>query len=136
VYDTTFQVTIGEDIDPEKAAFLGYIFMQEEMDLGSFVDKLPILDRVEYLHPLPLFPPNVVGEAPTAAPGLSSSEGNLNVSPWTLGAVIAMCVGGAVALYVWARNRRTRNQRHMHLLEDVSLASPQVSQPEAPRDQA
>jgi hypothetical protein len=38
--------------------------------------------------------------------------------------------GGVMALTVWARNRNTRHRRHVHLLEDLSLAAP----PSAPRE--
>jgi len=38
---------------------------------------------------------------------------------------------GAIAIIAWVRNRRTRNQRHMQLLENVSLASPEET--EAPQ---
>jgi hypothetical protein len=30
--------------------------------------------------------------------------------------------GGALALYAWVHNRRTRNKRHVELIEDKSLS--------------
>jgi hypothetical protein len=36
----------------------------------------------------------------------------------------AVCLGGVAALGVWARNRQRRNEQHMQLLEDMSVASP------------
>lgn len=125
--ETVFRIVIDEAVDPALAAFLGYVRLQEEMDGGSFLPPIQGLRRVKYLSPLPLLPPIV--DDTTASPTLSPSaaQSNLSISPWTLGAVIATCIGGLVALSVWVRNRRTRNERHMQLLEDVSLSSPQSS---------
>jgi hypothetical protein len=33
-----------------------------------------------------------------------------------------------MALTVWARNRRTRNERHMQLMENVSVSSQERTQ--------
>lgn len=124
VFETEFRFVVDEELDPESAAFLGYVFLQEEMDDGAFTDAIPIIDRIKYLSPTPLLPPIVDGGngLPTS-PDSSEGEIALGVSPWTLAAVLSMCIGGLVALAVWVRNRRTRNERHMQLLEseDVSL---------------
>jgi len=92
VLETAFEVLVADDLDSEVAAFLGYIFLREEMDGGSFVSENPTLDRVEYLSPLPLLPPlseGGVNEIPIQD-DLSSND-PISVSNWTLGAVIAMC---------------------------------------------
>ena len=36
-------------------------------------------------------------------------------------------VGGVVALVAWARNRSTRHNRHMALIESMSIETPQGS---------
>ena len=90
VLETTFSVILAEDTDPEVASFLGYVALQEDMDGSIFVQALSGVDRVEYLSPLPLLPPltttdgNQTGE-------VSPSEGAISVTPWTVGAVVAMC---------------------------------------------
>jgi hypothetical protein len=149
VLETTFRVVIAEDVDPEVARFLGYVQLQEDMaDQTVFLDAFPELDRIEYVSPLPLLPPFSTPQDDGQSPDLQASNSTLSVTPWTVGAVLAMCkyrlvrstsqstftpshylllsvagVGGIVALWVWGRNRRTRNRRHMHLLEESSLIS-------------
>lgn len=92
VLETAFEVLVADDLDSEVAAFLGYVFLREEMDGGSFVSENPTLDRVEYLSPLPLLPPlseDGVNEIPLQD-DLPAND-PISVSNWTLGAVIAMC---------------------------------------------
>jgi len=92
VMETEFQIVVNEDLDPEVAAFLGYVLLQEEMDGGIFVIEIPILDRVEYVSPLPLLPPVTTPEDDDVTdPALGASDGSVSVSPWTIGAVLAMC---------------------------------------------
>lgn len=123
-YQTTFQIVVDKSVDPDLAAFLAYVRLQENMDGGSFTRNILMLDRIEYASPLPLLPP-ITAPISTQPPASGTREGSLTVSPWTIGAVLAMCMGGTVALWAWARNRQTRNRRHMQLLEDMSVSSPQ-----------
>jgi hypothetical protein len=101
VMETEFVIIAG-DVNPETrgtAAFLAYIKLQDDMDGGVFVDEIPVLDRVKYRSPLPLLPPPIT--SPDDIPVLqeiedSSSSGkstteSLGLSPWTYGAVMAMC---------------------------------------------
>lgn len=124
VLSTGFSVTVGEEVDSTVTELLGYVTLQEEMDQGGFVEDVVVLDRVEYLSPLPFLPPPVQEpEEPTVPPQSQLEPGPVSVSPWTVGAVVAMCLGGLLAMWVWARNRRTRHQRHMQLMEDASFAA-------------
>ena len=148
VFETIFQIVVNEDLNPDVAAFLGYVSLQEEMDRGAFVAAVPILDRCKYLRPLPLLPPvdNNDDNGLAPEPELSPKD-RVSVSPWTLGAVSTMCksqgrsvascsiiplsslllstlsaVVGIIALVAWLRNRMTRNRRHMELIEDMSMS--------------
>lgn len=89
ILETEFQVLVNEDLDPEVAAFLGYVLLRDEMDSGAFVEAIPIIDSFKYLSPLPLLPP-IADADPDTMPGTEATE-RVSVSPWTLGAVTAMC---------------------------------------------
>lgn len=122
VLQTTFAIVVEESVSPEATAFLGYVRLSNEMP--TYAARLPDVDRVEYLRPL-LFPPVVDNDPETTLPpaaGVVGVDNNVNVSPYTIGAVLAVCVGGVAALGVWARNRQLRNEQHMQLLEDMSAA--------------
>ncbi|GKY96335.1 hypothetical protein MPSEU_000593200 [Mayamaea pseudoterrestris] len=127
VWQTEFTITIAQEVDPSVASYLGYMFVQTEMEKDAFVNQVPSLDEIEYLSPSPLLPP-ITGldgsPSSTTDENPASSKGDLSVNQWTLGAVLTMCIGGAIALAVWVRNRRTRNERHLQLMEDISIASP------------
>ena len=120
VLKTNFTIAVQELVSPEATAFLGYVRLSNEMP--DYTDALPALDRVEYLRPL-LFPPLLGGNETQPPVGLTGSRGgdNVSVSPYTIGAVLAVCIGGVTALGVWARNRQRRNEQHMQLLEDMSV---------------
>jgi len=101
VLESSGELLVAQDVDPEVAAFLGYVLLREEMDGGQFVRDNTLLDRVEYLSPLPLLPP--LGEDGLDGPldpnnGLSAA-GTINVSPWTLGAVVTMCKSSMCSLH-------------------------------------
>jgi hypothetical protein len=130
VLETQLKILVAHDLDSPLAEFSGYVALEEAIYDGTF-DNITGLIWIQYLEPYPLNPPlgddddNVVGDdnggagtfAPLQSPEISS------VSPWTLGAVVAMSIGGIAALVVWARNRRVRNERHLQLVEDVSAGS-------------
>jgi hypothetical protein len=86
VFETSFQIIIEEDFDPAVAALLAYIFIRDEMSSGAFVAAIPLF-RVEYLRPvLPIETP----EIPNIDLAAQVSTG-MTVSPWTIGAFLAMC---------------------------------------------
>lgn len=89
VLETSFRVVVDRDLDPSLSAFVGYVALQQKMDNGTFEAVIAALDRIEYMHPLPLLPPIIGNDQPTPAP--LTSTNSLSVSPWTLGAVLAMC---------------------------------------------
>jgi hypothetical protein len=89
VFETSFQIIVVEDFDPAVAALLAYIFIREEMSSGAFIETLPLLDSVEYLRPvLPDILPIETPEIPNID---LEAQGSITVSPWTIGAVVAMC---------------------------------------------
>jgi hypothetical protein len=91
ILETEFTVHVSYDVDPEVGAFLGYVMLRQEMDEGSFENSA--IDRCQYLSPLPLLPPLIEEDKTSGAdsfPDLQSEE-NISVSPWTVGAVLAMC---------------------------------------------
>lgn len=105
------------------SAYLAYLALNDEM--GSFDEELFDVERVEYLAPLPILPPVALDDPDTSADGfLSSGQTTITFNPWTVGTAVAMSTGGVMALFLWSRNRRTRNRRHMQLLEDVSVGQP------------
>ena len=68
----------------DAAAVLSYVALQEKLDGGIFVSTISELDRTEYLSPVAVLP--IVED-----PVLEASTGNdLSISPFTLGAVVAM----------------------------------------------
>lgn len=72
------------------ASFLSYIALQEHMDGGIFASEISEIDRMEYLSPLPLL--SYVGD-----PAISVSRGSdLSLSPYTIGAVVAMSKSGFI----------------------------------------
>jgi hypothetical protein len=91
VYQTSFQVFIDSAVDADVSTALGYMFLQDQMNHGAFVQAIPLLQRVKYVGPNLNLPVNN-GTAPTSAPlAPSSANATVAVSPWTLGAVITMC---------------------------------------------
>ena len=121
---------LNGDKNADYAAYLAYLSLHDEM--GSFNEGLPHIARVEYLAPLPILPPVSLDDQGPSGNGVLSPPGStLTFNPWTVGAAVAMSTGGLMALMVWNRNRRTRNRRHIQLLEDIS-----VNPPSSPRESA
>lgn len=89
VLETEFSFVVEEDLDPDVAAVLAYAFIREEMNSGAFVAEIPELDRVEYIRPTLPDLPSII--APPNDDGLGLPQGSITVSPWTVGAVLAMC---------------------------------------------
>lgn len=89
---TSFDVAVAEDLDPTVAAFLGYIFLRDELDGGLVENEIPQIVRGQYLGPLPTLPTNVEEDDDSVSniPPVSA-ESRLTVSAWTVGAVVAMC---------------------------------------------
>lgn len=127
VLTSEFQLAINSDADADVVAFLGYLAIRDDMDAGVFASSIENVDRAVYLAPLPLLPPSIEDgdQQPEPVPVLESG-GSGSVSPLALSAVLAMSIGGTVALLAWVRNRRTRNERHLTLMEDheMSIGSP------------
>jgi hypothetical protein len=96
--------------------------------MGTFGDDIPNAIRVEYLSPLPILPEVLVDDQEGSEDALLEPEGTtLSFNPWTVAGAVAMSTGGLMALVIWNRNRRTRNRRHLQLLEDEPQQAPSSS---------
>lgn len=87
-----FQIVVNESVEPDIASFLGYINIQEEMSSGAMAAEIDVVDRVEYISPLPLLPP-ITSPDDSLIPDDVQLDGsdNPSISAWTVGAVLAMC---------------------------------------------
>jgi hypothetical protein len=84
------------------------------MDNDTYVEAIDGLDKLTYLAPLPLTPPNTtqpLGEGSSSRDGTKRRSFN----PITMGVGLALCVGGAVTLMAWIRKRQIRHRREMEL---------------------
>lgn len=120
---------LNGNTNADLAAYKAYLALNDEM--SSFDEGLPHVARVEYLAPLPILPPNPREDQPNPGDAfLTSGKSSISFNRWTVGAAVAMSTGGLMALMVWNRNRRTRNRRHIQLLEDISVNPPMANPPE------
>jgi hypothetical protein len=104
---------INKDVDPDYAAFLVYSALQQAM-ANYTAGEISFVEKLTYIAPLPRDPSPA--ELPIdPAPGTSSKS---TVSPWMIGAAVAMSTGGLMALAVWLHNRRTRHKRHVELVDE------------------
>ena len=112
------------EVDPDTAAFSGYSAIRDKMTNDEYIGTIPTVLKLIYKSPLPLPAPPQVNEDPGSNGGngaLNARDVKLQVSPWTIGACVASVFGGAVSLLVWTRNRRSRHNRHIQLVEDCSM---------------
>ena len=124
---------LNGNMNADYAAYLAYLALHKEM--SSFDEGLPQVTRVEYLSPLPILPPvSIEDQESSGDEFISSNTSKVTFSPYTIGASVAVSMGGLMALVVWNRNRRTRNRRHM-MLEEVDEES-ETSPASSPRDNA
>jgi hypothetical protein len=92
LFSTQFNVTVDEELEPDVAAFLGYVLVKEKMDSGEFIADIPLIDKIVYAGPLPLLPPVVNDDEINQEPVQDvQASGRVSVSPWALGAVSAAC---------------------------------------------
>jgi hypothetical protein len=89
---TQFNVTVNEELEPDVAAFLGYVLVKEQMDSGKFIEDIPLIDKIAYAGPLPLLPPvdndDEINQEPVQD---VQASGRVSVSPWALGVASAAC---------------------------------------------
>ena len=123
VIETDLVFFLKGEFDPDRVSYQAYTTISRRMTDGDYFGVGGTILKVEYLSPLPLpVPPQLRGEEGTNDTIFISSKGNrLGVSPWTIGACVASVFGGVVSLFVWTRNRRSRHQRHVELIEDTSF---------------
>lgn len=110
-------------VDPDKSAYSGYRAIEDKMDNGEYLGIIPTVVGLKYLSPLPLpVPPQLQGGITSTNPpgALTTDDVRPSVSPWTIGASVATIVGGFLSVVIWTRNRRSRNRRHIQLMEDTS----------------
>lgn len=85
-YLSIFEFAINVETEPDFAAFLSYVRLQETMDSGRLVETIPRLDRAEYTSPLPLLTP--LPAEPETQPVLRSDQGTTSIAA-TAVAVVA-----------------------------------------------
>jgi hypothetical protein len=153
VLETQFNIVVTEDRSPEASAFLGYVRLSNEMaaypvaippldrvqylrpllfppisDGTSNTTQPPLLGGVELTGTLSPWTMGSVLGAFGLMNCCRSTSLSLTHTPSFLFLffvlLTAVCLGGVAALGVWARNRQRRNEQHMQLLEDMSVASP------------
>jgi hypothetical protein len=114
-------------VDQDEAAYAGYIAIEDSMSTDKYIGVVPTVVKLEYLSPLPLpTPPQLNGSGLTTDPPpttvMTSDRGaKLSLSPWTIGACVAAIFGAIISVSAWARNRRSRQRRHVQMMEDASL---------------
>lgn len=114
-------------VDQDEAAYAGYIAIEDSMSTDKYIGVVPTVVKLEYLSPLPLpTPPQLNGSGLTTDPPpttvMTSDRGaKLSLSPWTIGACVATIFGAIISVSAWARNRRSRQRRHVQMMEDASL---------------
>mmetsp|Transcript_20392 Transcript_20392/g.36995 ORF Transcript_20392/g.36995 Transcript_20392/m.36995 type:complete len:384 (+) Transcript_20392:370-1521(+) len=123
--ETNMEFEVNDNVDQERTAFLAYSALQSAMNdyTGDGIDSVV---RLTYLAPTPTDPSD------SNDPESAQTETG-GVSPLAIGAAAALVAGGTLALFVWHRNRSTRNKRHVELEEDGNSMSP-VSLFSAERD--
>jgi hypothetical protein len=91
VLQTNIEFRINQSVDASVAAFLAYIEIQENMADSAFVNDIPNLSLIKYNRPLPLLPPIESNESGPKQAVIDAGSTTISSSPWTLGAVVAMC---------------------------------------------
>lgn len=119
VMQTTFIIGVEGQVDTDVAAYEVYKAIQQNMEDGIYSEAVPDVVFLEFLSPQPLIPPpgrKSVDNTPDAIDG-PPPEGDVDVSPWTIGFSVASVMGGFVSLLVWARSRRSRQN---NLVEETT----------------
>ena len=126
VLQTTFIVGVEGPVDTDVAEYNVYKAIQEGMENGTYTDEVPEVAFLEFLSPQPLIQPP--GSGGGASPdGVDDSDlqqqqpRDVDVSPWTIGFSVASVMGGFVSLLVYARSRRSHQDRPT-VLEDATAA--------------
>ena len=126
VLQTTFIIGVEGAVDTDVAAYEAYKAIKESMDDGTYTETVPDVVFLEFLSPLPLLqPPGSSGgrNLPDRVEN-PDFQRNVDVSPWTIGFSVASVMGGFVSLLVYARSRRSRQNRREHLDETTPWVSP------------
>ena len=119
VMQTTFIIGVEGQVDTDVAAYEVYKAIQQNMEDGIYSEAVPDVVFLEFLSPQPLIPPpgrKSVDNTPDAIDG-PPPQGDVDVSPWTIGFSVASVMGGFVSLLVWARSRRSRQN---NLVEETT----------------
>lgn len=118
VMQTTFIIGVRGPVDTDVAAYEAYKAIQEKMDNGTYAEAVEEVVFLEFLSPRPLLePPSSGGGSSNSPNGVDDSDvqRNVDVSPWAIGFSVASVMGGFVSLMVWARSRRSRQNRRARL---------------------
>lgn len=101
--DLTFEV--NGVVDQQEAAYNSYLALREGMDDDSLADEVDEIEKLTYLAPLPLIPPNN-----TTQPLEVDSAGGSRTKKisWAIGASVVMSACGIIAIAGVYYNRRNK----------------------------
>lgn len=127
VMQTTFIIGVEGPVNTDVAAYEVYKAIQESMTNGTYTEAVPDVVFLEFLSPLPLIEPPSSGGEDNSPDSVDNSDFNrdVDVSPWTIGFSVASVMGGFVSLLVWARSRRSRQNRRARLDETTPWVNPE-----------
>eukprot|EP00535_Pseudo-nitzschia_heimii_P003256 CAMPEP_0197178832 /NCGR_PEP_ID=MMETSP1423-20130617/3985_1 /TAXON_ID=476441 /ORGANISM="Pseudo-nitzschia heimii, Strain UNC1101" /LENGTH=534 /DNA_ID=CAMNT_0042628645 /DNA_START=270 /DNA_END=1874 /DNA_ORIENTATION=+ len=127
VLQTTFIVGVEGPVDTDVAAYEAYKAIEERMADGTYAKAVPDVVFLEFLSPLPLLQPpgGGGGGGANAVDGVEDPDfqRDVDVSPWTIGFSVASVMGGFVSLLVYARAKRSRQNRLGRLDETTPWVS-------------
>ena len=125
ILQTTFIIGVEGPVDTDIAAYEAYKAIQESMVNGTYTEAVPDVVFLEFLSPLPLIKPprSGVGENSPDSVGNSDVQRDVDVNPWAISFSVASVMGGFVSLLLYARNRRSRQNRGARLDETTPWVS-------------
>lgn len=125
--ETSLAFVLNKDVDPDYASFLVYSGIQSAM-ANYTAGEIDFVEKLSYIAPLPR---NTTQEESVTP---DDGKSGFKVSPWAIGACVAMSTGGIMAFVVWFHNRRTRHKRHVELVDVEQNSLSPVSLFSAERD--
>lgn len=131
IMETEVIIFFKGPVDEDEAVYKAYSAIKDSMTKeGGYVGTIPTIVKLEFLSPspLPIPPGSEVGGNSTGVP-VSSVESNANssgtsssgVNPWTIGASVAILMGGLVSAVVYARSRHLHRSRQQLLSDEMDL---------------
>ena len=127
VMQTSFIIGVEGPVNTDVAAYEVYLAIQESMANGTYTEAIPDIVFLEFLSPLPLIAPPSGGGENNSPDSVDNSDlkRDVDVSPWTIGFAVGSVMGGFVSVLVWARSRRSRQNRMASLEETTPWVNPE-----------